>query len=332
MDEQGTKIHANVLQKWVPKFKSLLHEGAAILIKNPTIARHASKYKLIDNSKKLSLYYKTSVTNCRDFKGSMFGFSLVKFANVISKIIPEHTAIDVNGEVVACETMVSLPDNNGKLKRRMQIEMQDLEGIKIQDTLWDAFAQEFSDYVSNHKDNGVVILVIHFAMVKIYREKPFLSNSFNVTRLFINYEIDEIRDFKNRFRIPLRVQDDTGIVSSTLFDQEANKLTNDDNILNELEMRFAAQQPAEFESVNVHSTDFSSQKKLKDDVSCTGENATPSDVDKSTADSLKSQEKLYEKRLGKGIDRKRNFEGTYDADHEGKGLATKTLKIPKLEK
>ncbi|KAJ9543981.1 hypothetical protein OSB04_023688 [Centaurea solstitialis] len=50
MDEEGSKIHANVLQKWIPKFKKLLHEGAAIFIKNPTIARHVSKYKLIDNT------------------------------------------------------------------------------------------------------------------------------------------------------------------------------------------------------------------------------------------------------------------------------------------
>ncbi|KAJ9535869.1 hypothetical protein OSB04_un000975 [Centaurea solstitialis] len=50
MDEEGSKIHANVLQKWIPKFKKLVHEGAVIFIKNPTIARHVSKYKLIDNT------------------------------------------------------------------------------------------------------------------------------------------------------------------------------------------------------------------------------------------------------------------------------------------
>ncbi|KAJ9545422.1 hypothetical protein OSB04_025129 [Centaurea solstitialis] len=42
MDEEGSKIHANVLQKWILKFKKLLHEGAVIFIKNPTIVRHVS--------------------------------------------------------------------------------------------------------------------------------------------------------------------------------------------------------------------------------------------------------------------------------------------------
>ena len=77
----------------MPKFKILLHEGAAIFIKNPTIAQHASKYKLIDNTNKLSLYYKTLVTKCLDFNGSLFGFSFVNYENVISKMVPEREAV-----------------------------------------------------------------------------------------------------------------------------------------------------------------------------------------------------------------------------------------------
>ncbi|XP_024986560.1 uncharacterized protein LOC112521801 [Cynara cardunculus var. scolymus] len=379
MDEHGTKIHANVLQKRVPKFRNLLQEGAAIFIKNPTIPRHASKYKL----------------------------------NVI-------------GEVVACETMVTLPDNNEKPKDGRNL----FRGNKIQETLWDAFAQEFSDYVSTNKDNGIVIIVIQFAMVKIYRDcliresgeskssqqlsmlsrlsysyrEDFLdrTNRANIVEISETIEaksliiLGTVKAFRKdilwfymvgrgvtaRFRIPLRVQNDTGIVSLTLFDREANmvmnqsatrvngdlhmflddldvlldrkfaikidindyniknscfiygisKLTDDDSILNELEMRFAAQQPAESESVNLRSTGFSSQEKLKDAVSCTGENVTPSDVDKRTAGSPESLEKLYDRRLGKGIDRKRGFEGWSDADQEGKGSTTKTLNIPKVEK
>ncbi|XP_024995679.1 replication protein A 70 kDa DNA-binding subunit A-like [Cynara cardunculus var. scolymus] len=498
MDEHGTKKQANVLQKWVPKFRNLLQEGAIVFIKNPTIARYATKYKLIDNTNKLNFYYKTSVSNCRDFKGSIFGFSFVKFENIKSKSILEHTVVDVIGEIIACEIMVTLPDSNGKAKRRMKLEMQDLGGIKIQVTLWDAFAEELNDYVCTNKDKGIVVLVIQFAMVKIYREKPFLSNSFNCTRLFINSDIHEIKDFKKsliqesgeskwsqqismlsgmcysyhedfldrtsranvvkisetvecniayfiqvkslivlgtvkafrkdipwfymgctrcnhkvrptyiisdkddgsgmkeeresfdcttnrykgkqtevlpKFRISLRVQDDTGIVSLTLFDREANKNLNQtetelyekvkesgdlDMFLDELDVlldrRFAIKigitdyniknnffihgiskltnddailtftlQPAESEAVNLYSTYFNSQDKLKDVVSYTGENATPSDVDKSTADSPKSEEKLCERRLSKRVERKRLFESLSDADQEGKGSAIKTL-------
>ncbi|KAJ9540880.1 hypothetical protein OSB04_027386 [Centaurea solstitialis] len=39
-----------LMDEEIPTFKKLLHEGAAIFIKNPTIVRHVSKYKLIDNT------------------------------------------------------------------------------------------------------------------------------------------------------------------------------------------------------------------------------------------------------------------------------------------
>ncbi|KAJ9552696.1 hypothetical protein OSB04_016741 [Centaurea solstitialis] len=176
------------------------------------------------------------------------------------------------------------------------------------------------------------------------------------------------------------VQDDTGIVSLTLFDREANKvlnkstielyekikehgdlemfpedlnilldrkfaikievnyyniknsyfvygiskLTDDENILNLLEIRLSAQRPAESDSVNVLSTDFCSMKKLKDVVSFTGENATPSNVDKSTADSPVSQDKAYHKKICKSVDLKCDLDEVYDAM---KCSATKATRI-----
>ncbi|XP_024965398.1 replication protein A 70 kDa DNA-binding subunit A-like [Cynara cardunculus var. scolymus] len=502
MDEQGTKIQANVLQKWIPKFTNLLQEGAAVFIKNPTIARYATKLMVgnniafIDDLDIQKDDFTVKVRIVRLWKQPVFKnpdeiYSIEMI--LMDEQAPKYKQMSyVIGEVIACETMVTLLDSNGKAKRRMQLKMQDLGGVKIQVTLWDAFAEELNNCVSTNKDKGIVVLVIQFAMVKTYREKPFLSNSFNGTRLFINSDIDEIKDFKKslnqksgesklsqqismlsgmsysyhedfldrtnraniveiseiveakslivlgtvkafrkdvpwfymgctrcnrkvrptyiisdkdddsgmkgerdsfdcmidrcrgnqtevllKFRISLRVQDDTGIVSLTLFDREANKvlnqtatelyekvkksgdvdmfldeldvlldrrfaikiditdyniknrcfiygiskLTDDDAILNDLEMRCASQQPAESESVNLHSTYFSSQDKLKDVVSYTGENATPSDADKSTTDNPDSEEKLCEKSLSKRVERKRLFESLYDADQEGKGSA-----------
>ncbi|KAI3685782.1 hypothetical protein L6452_35040 [Arctium lappa] len=356
MDEEGTKIHANVLQKWVAKFKILLHEGAVIFIKNPTIAEHVSK------------------------------------------------------------------------------------GLKLHVTLWDAFAEQFNEYVSIHKDEGLVVVVIQFAVVKIYREKPSLSNSFNGTRLFINSEIDEIKDFRNSLlglsgeskssqqltmlsglsysyredfldnnskaniaeisevveaksliilgtvkafskdipwfymgckrcsrkvrptyiitdkndgsgqveetekfecdsdkckgqdtdvlpkKFAIKIEVNNYNIKNSCFVYGISKLTDDENILNELEMRFSAQRPAESDSVNVLSPDFGYVEKLKDAVSFTGENATPSNVDKSTADSPVSQEKAYQKKICKSVDLKRDFYEIYDADDAMKGSATKSSK------
>ncbi|KAI3697889.1 hypothetical protein L6452_30989 [Arctium lappa] len=176
------------------------------------------------------------------------------------------------------------------------------------------------------------------------------------------FECDSVKckgkdtDVLPKFKIPLRVQDDTGIISLTLFDREANKVLNKsaiklyekikehgdlemfpedlnvlrdrkfaikievnnyniknscfvyviskvtdyENILNELEMRFSAQ---------------------RDAVSFTGENATPSNVDKSTTDSSVSQEKTYQKKICKSVDLKRDFDEIYDAGDAMNGSA-----------
>ncbi|KAI3667567.1 hypothetical protein L6452_42633 [Arctium lappa] len=65
---------------------------------------------------------------------------------------------------------------------------------------------------------------------------------------------------------------------------------------------------------------------LLDVVSFTGENATPSNVDKSTADSSVSQENTYRKNICKSVDLKRDFDEIYDADDAMKGSATKSPK------
>ncbi|KAI3701438.1 hypothetical protein L6452_26516 [Arctium lappa] len=115
-------------------------------------------------------------------------------------------------------------------------------------------------------------------------------------------------------------------IKNSCFVYGISKLTDDENILNELEMRFSAQRPAESDSVKVLSPDFGSVEKLKDAVSFTGENATPSNVDKSTADSPVSQEKTYQKKICLSVYLKRDFDEIYDADDAMKGSATKSSK------
>ncbi|KAI3685180.1 hypothetical protein L6452_34416 [Arctium lappa] len=262
--------------------------------------------------------------------------------------------------------------------------------LKLHVTLWDAFAEQFNEYVSIHKDEGLVVVVIQFAMVKIYREKPSLSNSFNGTRLYINSEIDEIKDFRNSLlglsgeskssqqltmlsglsysyredfldnnskaniveiseavehgdlemfpedlnvlldrKFAIKIEVNNYNIKNSCFVYGISKLNDNENILNELEIRFSAQRPAKSDSVNVLSPDFGSVEKLKHNRS------------------LVSQEKTYQKKTCKSVDLKRDFDEIYDVDDAMKGYATKSTKtcipidkeevvtnliIPKLEK
>ncbi|KAI3746863.1 hypothetical protein L6452_09305 [Arctium lappa] len=110
-------------------------EEAGLLAKNIAISWIRTNFAAYKSSKTMRANVENSEVvantrhNCLDFTGFLFGFSFVKYQNVISKMIPQHAVVDVIGEVIACETMVNFPDK-GKTKRRMQIQIQDLESVE----------------------------------------------------------------------------------------------------------------------------------------------------------------------------------------------------------
>ncbi|CAI9266813.1 unnamed protein product [Lactuca saligna] len=140
-----------------------------------------------------------------------------------------------------------------------------------------------------------------------------------------------------RFKIPLRVQDNTGTLTLTLFDQEAKKLfkytakelydknkkiNENADIIDELEKNNLTPQPANSDSFLIGSSDVGSHdtKVLKDSFSQTGENLTPCARDKSTATSPI-------KFISTPIELKRNLATCIDID-EMENLSTS--KYPRL--
>ncbi|XP_021995573.2 uncharacterized protein LOC110892731 [Helianthus annuus] len=56
-----------------------------------------------------------------------------------------------------------------------------------------------SDYMNGKDREDHVVLLVHFGTVNIYQEKVGLTNMFEASRLFMNSDIDEIREFKERY-------------------------------------------------------------------------------------------------------------------------------------
>ncbi|XP_052619576.1 uncharacterized protein LOC111881827 [Lactuca sativa] len=75
IDEQGTKIQANVLKKYIYRFKNILKDGLAFYIKCPSFAsQKKGAFRLTQEEHKLSFLNNTVVTECHDFSGTTFGF------------------------------------------------------------------------------------------------------------------------------------------------------------------------------------------------------------------------------------------------------------------
>ncbi|CAH1446709.1 unnamed protein product [Lactuca virosa] len=373
MDEMGTKIRASVYPRDFQRFESKLKEDQAVYIRSPTIAPNRYTFKISDVTSKLNLHGRTIVHECLQFQSkTTYEFSCVSFESIIST-----TATYVIGEVVSLGKLDSR--DVSKSRHRLTLQIRNLEGLQVNVTLFGDIAYQLISYLEAHKQVGRVVVIVQFAKLNVGKfiivgtiygirqdidwyydacsncgKKVDPRNVFNgrdsgdasvVVECYndkcINKEISSVP----RYKIPIRVQDDSGTITLTLFDRDAYKLfkirasdliekikqagdtprlylydlkflehkkmafkvdvnsfnvsnnynrfgilgyTLDSNVINALEKKLAVEAG---NSGNADDTEIASHeashetKSLKDAISQTGDNLTPSMPDKSEATS-----------------------------------------------
>ncbi|CAH1421165.1 unnamed protein product [Lactuca virosa] len=93
VDEEGTKIEAQVPSRWVFRFEKMLAENETYYVEN--VGDNTTDNKFVINSNKLHLCLITMVTKSNDFVGPMYGFSFGNYQTIIENNIPEKTLVDV---------------------------------------------------------------------------------------------------------------------------------------------------------------------------------------------------------------------------------------------
>ncbi|KAK9075012.1 hypothetical protein SSX86_003331 [Deinandra increscens subsp. villosa] len=105
------------------------------------------------------------------------------------------------GIIVKCNPAVAWgknPDNTDKI--RINIVLQDIQGKRIWITLFEEYAEKMIQYLSNHKDESDVVIVLQFVKFAVYKGDHSITNAFRGTKLFINNEeVDEISSFKKSY-------------------------------------------------------------------------------------------------------------------------------------
>ncbi|XP_021975418.1 uncharacterized protein LOC110870545 [Helianthus annuus] len=163
MDEEGSFIQCSCLNKLFKRFLKHLVVDDCLLIYKPSLAKDTTKIKVTGKDQKLSL------------------FSWLR------------------GYVVVSYPIEDVDKKDGTKAKRMNLTLKDLHDTKISLTLWENYAIEMSDYMNGKNREDHVVLLVHFGTVNIYQEKIGLTNMFEASRLFINSDIDEIREFKDRY-------------------------------------------------------------------------------------------------------------------------------------
>ncbi|CAH1414395.1 unnamed protein product [Lactuca virosa] len=69
---------------------------------------------------------------------------------------------------------------------------------KLKVTLWGHNAYYMHDFLANNNSLAPVVVSVQFVRVKFINGRPFSSTYFDVSRLFINNDMDEITSYKNK--------------------------------------------------------------------------------------------------------------------------------------
>ncbi|XP_021975275.1 uncharacterized protein LOC110870399 [Helianthus annuus] len=199
MDEEGSFIQCSCLHKLFKRFLKFLVVDDCLLFHKPSLAKDTTKIKVTGNDQKLSLYAFSFVLKTDNWSGPRYFFRFTDFKSVLSKKVEVNTPIDFIGYVVVSYPIEDANRKDGSKTKLMNITLKDLEDQKIGLTLWENYAVTLSKYMNDKDRPAHVVILVHFGTVNIYQGKVGLTNMFEASRVFINSDLDEIKEFKDRY-------------------------------------------------------------------------------------------------------------------------------------
>ncbi|XP_076936979.1 replication protein A 70 kDa DNA-binding subunit B-like [Bidens hawaiensis] len=194
---QGTTVQANVLRRRFARFEHVLNESDRYFIVRPTIGLNESKYKYVQSQTKLGLNYDTHIYPCNDYSGPLYGFSFTNFKGIVDQTFPDNQPLDVIGFVANVGEPKKFKTQKGKETKKLNVIVQDLEMQKIYLLLWDSYTDMILEHWENREQDGIIVIILQFATAKYFGKSSYVNSSYNVSKFFINSEIDEITAFRN---------------------------------------------------------------------------------------------------------------------------------------
>ncbi|CDY44617.1 BnaCnng11660D [Brassica napus] len=122
--------------------------------------------------------------------------------------------IDVIGQVQDLGDLETIGCNGGKQRQKLEFTLVDICGQRLACCLWGKFAENL--HTASQETEGMVICLLRFAKIGQYRGEFQISNSYDASQMFVNPEIPEADEFKQR-----AIGDSQAL---TLAESEENKL------------------------------------------------------------------------------------------------------------
>ncbi|KAF7828021.1 replication protein A 70 kDa DNA-binding subunit D-like [Senna tora] len=194
-DKDGSKIAASVKSVFANKFKNNLKEGAVYIMSGFNVVASSSTFRATRHSYKLNFQYQTRIARADD-DGSIhqFRFEFVPAVKIISGELDQNILVDVIGRVFNMSE-VHESSSSDPNSMRVTIYIEDTDKTQLAITLWGQYANQIVQYMSKNSESAAIVVAFQFCKIKEYSGTRSLSNSMYATRVMINSDIEEIRQF-----------------------------------------------------------------------------------------------------------------------------------------
>ncbi|XP_035835685.1 uncharacterized protein LOC118483969 [Helianthus annuus] len=143
IDENGVKIQGDTKSHLIPVFDGQLQEDAVVILSKFGVSENKDLYKVVAHDYKINFYRCTAVTPVRDWQ-------------------------DVVGSMVWCRDLEFF-GQPPKETKRVNFDIQDLEGTVLRCTMWNDYALQFNDLISKTPVHEHVMAVIQHGKCKEWK-------------------------------------------------------------------------------------------------------------------------------------------------------------------
>ncbi|KAG6397664.1 hypothetical protein SASPL_143834 [Salvia splendens] len=194
-DSKGTRIQAIFPNSLVQNFGNKLREGRIFCIKNFFFRPNTLINKASNHQFRLLMNVKTEMVEVNDHRFLREMFDFKPFAAISQyENVDDSSFFDVIGVITGPGRVISQSKY-----RLIEIEISDENHNKLFCTIWESNVDLYLDQLK--KSEGTIpIVIIQFCKRNLFRGEIRISTHFQASKVVINVDVKEVKDFRMRIR------------------------------------------------------------------------------------------------------------------------------------
>ncbi|KAH0674584.1 hypothetical protein KY284_025671 [Solanum tuberosum] len=196
-DEKGDRIHASIGKFIIKCFKDKIQELGLYQMEYFVVAANCANLKTSKHKHRLIFTKNTIVTELHDSLFHMNIFNLRTFDQLTNQVNMDETELfDVVGQVVSYKPSKNNEEGDND-KWLFKVVLEDDKKNRLSTSLWGKHAYQIQPHLCESADEPLIV-VMQLMKVHKLRENYYVHDCWYETKLWINSNLPQPTDFKNR--------------------------------------------------------------------------------------------------------------------------------------